>query len=322
MVRRVVVHSYMSAPTSLVGNRWQHSPMLRQESNGMTKEKTRFEIVLRKIVAAIDFSPASRGVLAHAASIARRYKSKLFITHVVPADIYKTVPPEVMSKAVNETSAEIQAQMGNMLHLECVEHINHEALIQEGPVAPTLLRLAAGCKADLLVIGTRGHHGLDRLLQGSIAEEVFRMAPCPVLIVPPSATEDTNIVVTSFSEISLRAAPYAFSLARRHRAQLILLHVLPETAINSKDDIARIRAPLEKRLRGLIPDKGGPSREPLACVEFGGVAERVVRASLEYQVDLIVLGIATAGAAVAHLDEGVTYRIVRTASCPVLTVRN
>ncbi len=290
--------------------------------------KKNSSVALRRIVVAIDFSPASDGILAHAAFIARRYKSKLYIIHVIPADIYKSVPAEVMPEAVRQQSAETQAKMDNLLRLECLEGVAHESFIRDGLVAPVLLRLADDYKADLLVIGTRGQHGLDRLLQGSVAEEVFRTAPCPVLIVPPSAAEDTNVVVrnilypTSFSENSLRAAPYVFSLARRHRARVILLHVLPETAINSKDDIARARAPVEKRLRALIPEKGAPGREPLACVEFGTVAERVVRASLEYQVDLIVLGIASAGAVVAHLDEGVTYKIVREASCPVLTIRS
>jgi len=293
----------------------------------MTIGRVRIGITLPKIIVAVDFSTASPCVLAHAASIARRYKSRLYVTHIIPADLYKTVPPEAIEEAVKKTSAEIQAQMANMLRLDCLLQTDHEAVIQQGPVAPTLLRLAAERKADLLVLGTRGHYGLDRLLQGSVAEEVFRMAPCPVLIVPPSATEDTpavhNILYpTSFSKNSLRAAPYAFSLARRHRARLILLHVLPESVIHNSDDLDHAREPVEKHLRDLVPARGGPSRKPVVCVEFGAVADRVVRASLEYQADLIVLGITTAGAAVAHLDEGITYRIVRAVSCPVLTIRN
>jgi nucleotide-binding universal stress UspA family protein len=297
----------------------------------MTERKVGGEMVLRKIMVAIDLSPASEGILTHAASLARRYKATLYISHVVPADIYKSVPRDVLSEAVKETSAVTKTLMANMLRLECVKHTEHEALVREGPVAPTLLRLATEYKADLLVIGTRGHHGLDRLLQGSVAEEVFRMAPCPVLIVPPGTTEDiehTHLPVrnllfsTSFSENSLRAAPYAFSLARRHRARLILLHVLPETSIKPGDDLASITAPAEKRLRDLIPAKGGPSLEPLTCVEFGTVARMVLRVAAQYEVDLIVLGIAAAGASVAHLPEGVAYRIVRGAYCPVLTIRS
>ncbi len=297
----------------------------------MAKQKIGNRITLHKIIAAIDFSAASREILAHATSIARRYRSKLYITHVVPADIYKAVPPEAMAEAVKKTSAAIRKQMDDLMGIECIGQIEHEALIEQGPVAATLLQLAVRYRVDLLVLGTRGQHGLDRLLQGSVAEEMFRMAPCPVLIVPPNDTEDIehrhipvrNILYpTSFSENSLRAAPYALSLARRHRARLILLHVLPETGVKCTDDFARVASPVEKRLRELVPDNCGPSRGILACVQFGAIEQGVLRVAVEYQVNLIVLGIAAAGEAVAHLPEGVTYRIVRGAPCPVLTIRN
>jgi nucleotide-binding universal stress UspA family protein len=298
-----------------------------KELNEMKEPGTSVHIVLRSIMVATDFSAASASVLTHAAAIARRYKSRLYVAHVIPTDIYKSVPAEVMVEALKQTRAYAQDAMANVLRLECLQRVQHQAVIQEGPVAQTLLRLAAAHDVGLLVIGTRGHHGLDRLLEGSVAEEVFRQAPCPVLIVPPSDTEQADAHVrtilypTSFSESSLRAAGYAFSLARRHRARLILLHVLQEAVIQSQDDLARLRAPVEERLRDLLPAKGGPSREPLLYVEFGPVAERVVRVAVENQADLIVLGIAAAGAAVAHLAEGLTYMIVRGAPCPVLTVR-
>ncbi len=297
----------------------------------MTRRKTGPAIRLRNIMVAIDFSPASREILAHAASTARHYRSKLYIAHVVPGDIYNAVPPELMAEAVKQKSAEVRTQMDDLLGVECVAPIKHEALVEQGPVAATLLQLAARYRVDLLVLGTRGQHGLDRLLQGSVAEGVFRMAPCPVLIVPPSDTEEIEhrhrpvhnvLYPTSFSENSLRAAPYALSLARRHRARLILLHVLPDAGIQSPDDFARLAAPVEKRLRDLLPDKDSAGREPLACVEFGPAAERIVRVAVEYRADLIVLGIAAAGEAAAHLAGGVTYTIVLAAPCPVLTIRN
>ena len=217
--------------------------------------------------------------------------------------------------------------MRNQLALECLQNVPSEAVIREGSVAPELLKLAEKLNAGLLVIGTRAHHGLDRLLQGSVAEEVFRQASCPVLVVPPAVDEQSGIPIhtvlfpTSFSQNSLRAAPYAFSLARRHRARLILLHVSLESASSSGEDLARLRAAAEERLRTLLPAKGGPTLEPFLYVEFGPVAERIVRVAVENHADLIVLGIATTGAAASHLAEGDAYKIVGAAACPVLTIR-
>jgi nucleotide-binding universal stress UspA family protein len=291
------------------------------------KRVSNTRIALRNIVAATDFSAHSVSVLTHAAAIARRYRSKVYVAHVIPTDVYKSVPAEVMEEALKQTRAYVQDAMANQLRLKFLQAVHNEPVIKEGQVAPELLKLVAEHNIDLLVIGTRGHHGLDRLLQGSVAEELFRQAPCPVLIVPPTASEQSGIPVrtilypTSFSENSLRAAPYAFSLARRHRARLILLHVSVENTITSQEDLARLRAAGEERLRQLLPAKGGPSREPMVHVDFGAVEEKIVRVAVENHADLIVLGIATAGAAAAHLAEGITYKVIGAAPCPVLTIR-
>ncbi|MGO9084701.1 MAG: universal stress protein [Candidatus Sulfotelmatobacter sp.] len=273
----------------------------------MASSATNPKILLREILCATDFSAYSVSVLAHAVAIARRYRSKLYVAHVIPTEVYRSVPAEVMGEALKQTRGYVHDAMRNQLALDFLQRVPHEAVIREGPVASELLKLADELKAALLVIGTRAHHGLDRLLGGSVAEEVFRQAHCPVLVVPPSAEEQSGIPIrtvlfpTNFSENSLRAAPYAFSLARRHRARLILLHVSPEGVSSSQEDLARLRAAGEERLRALLPTKGGPGGEPLFYVEFGPVAERTVRVAVENNADLIVLGIATSGASSAHL---------------------
>jgi len=293
----------------------------------MASPATNPKILLREILCATDFSAHSVSVLAHAAAIAHRYRSKLYVAHVIPTDVYRSVPGEVMAEALKQTRGYVHDAMRNQLALEFLQRVPKDAVTREGSVASELLKLADELKAALLVIGTRAHHGLERLLAGSVAEEVFRQAPCPVLIVPPAAGEQSGIPIrtvlfpTSFSEKSLRAAPYAFSLARRHRARLILLHVSPDGVSSSQEDLARLRSAGEERLRALLPTKGGPGGEPLFYVEFGPVAERIVRVAAENNADLIVLGIATAGASAAHLAEGDAYKVVGAAPCPVLTIR-
>ena len=291
----------------------------------MRKRRSRTVVSLPKIIVATDFSPASKRLVTYAALIARRYKSKLYFTHVIPSDAYKSVPPEVMTEALKQTQERARQEMASLQRLDCLKDIQFETLIQEGEVAPVLLRMAIEHEISLVVLGTRGHSGLDRLLHGSVAEKVFRMASCPVLIVPPSDTTEavrvpirTILYPTNFSEESLRAAPYALSLAKRHRARLILLNVLEESEIKSRDDMTLLSVPVEKRLRELITEKEAPSRGVLAFVEFGPVEQRVLRVAWENHAGIIVLGIAAAGPASAHLEEGITYRIVREAPCPVL----
>jgi len=93
---------------------------------------------------------------------------------------------------------------------------------------------------------------------------------------------------------------------------------------SSKDNTVKATVGLRaagERLRALLPAKGGPSRESLFYVEFGSVVERIVRVAVENNADLIVLGIANAGASAALLAEGDAYKVVGAAPCPVLTIR-
>jgi len=104
-----------------------------------------------------------------------------------------------------------------------------------------------------------------------------------------------------------------------------LANVLPplrtRTAIRCQDELQRRESYGQERWRDRLPKRGGPSREPLIYLGFGPVEQKVVGVATENGVDLIVLKIASARSASAHLAEGLTYEIVRSAPCPVLTIR-
>ena len=90
-------------------------------------------------------------------------------------------------------------------------------------------------KADLLVIGTHGRSGFERLVLGSVTEKVLRKASCPVLTVPkrlPDAVPVGPVLFkrilcpVDFSESSLHALSYAVSMAQEADGQLTVLHVV------------------------------------------------------------------------------------------------
>lgn len=94
-------------------------------------------------------------------------------------------------------------------------------------------------KIDIVVIGTHGRCGFDRLLLGSTTDRVMRSANCPVLIVPKTASKtagsswenqahrlDHVLLCTDFSHDSERALAYAISAAEEYNAKLTLLNVI------------------------------------------------------------------------------------------------
>jgi len=290
----------------------------------MAVKRTNGRSSLKNILLATDFSSISPIVLAHAVAVARRYKSKLYVAHVIPPDMYTSVPAEILQQAAKETRQHAHHEMSSFLRLGRLRRLRHQAMVEEGEVADVLLRLAQEHAIDLLVIGTRGRRGVRRLLLGSVAEKVFRQARCPVLIVPPAAGEEVRITrilyPTDFSKASLQAAPYAFSLARHYRAQLILLHVF-EGSIPSIEGLARQRTLVQKRLKRSVLRDVRLDVKPELGVEFGEPAERIRKAAAEWQASLIVLAVRRAEPKVAHLAEGIAYKVVRQAPCPVLTIR-
>jgi len=282
-------------------------------------------ISLKRVLFATDFSMSSELALSHALKIARRYRSKIYLAHVTPPELYRSVPQEILTAAVKRTREHAQHEMSHLIRANGVGQFRHRTLLEEGDVADVLLQLVREHAIDLLVIGTRGYRGVKRMLLGSVAEKLFRQAPCPVLIVPPPAGERVRIArilyPTDFSRHSLVAAAYALSLARHHRAKLILLHVVQGTDAHSVADLNRQRRLGENRLRRAVLGKVALESKPVLEVEFGDPARRIRKIAAEWQADLIVLGVRRAKPTVAHLEEGTAYQVVRQAPCPVLTVR-
>jgi nucleotide-binding universal stress UspA family protein len=213
--------------------------------------------------------------------------------------------------------------------------VEHKELIEQGEVSEVLSKLVRDHSVDLIVIGTGGREGLGKLLLGSVAEEVFRNAVCPVLTMGPHATRwkiDGNLehilFATDFGPESLHALPYALSLAEENRARLTLLHVAPEPAVALAEpepgtmpvvDANEVVASTENQLRALIPEGTQLWHEPEYMVQFGSPAEMILRIAA-HPVDVIVLGVKRPTPLTKHLGEGVAYKVVCEAPCPVLSV--
>lgn len=120
-----------------------------------------------------------------------------------------------------------------------------ETVVREGAAAAEIAQEATRINADLLVIGTHGRSGFERLLLGSVAEKVLRKATCPVMTVPgrlPDAGPADPVLFkrilcpVDFSQSSLHALKYATSMAQEADGQLTVLHVV-EHEFGSKTEM-------------------------------------------------------------------------------------
>jgi nucleotide-binding universal stress UspA family protein len=196
-------------------------------------------VEIRRILCPIDFSDYSRHALDHAVAIARWYESTITVMHVfsaVPVAAYAPGAPGFESIALTGADRDqLLVEMKRFIDTESTPGIPIEAIIGEGSTAGEILMQAAHLNADLLIMGTHGRSGFERLLLGSITEKVLRKATCPVLTVPrrhPDAVPATPALFkrilcpVDFSDCSMQALNYAMSLAQEADAHLTVVHVM------------------------------------------------------------------------------------------------
>ena len=290
-------------------------------------------IALKNILFATDFSPCSNAALPYALSIARRFGVTLHGAYVKPteAEVFFASPESWPTVAADED----QRVHGYIEELEKqFQGLPHTVLTPRGKVADALAQIIQERDIDLLVLGTHGRSGVGKLFLGSVAEDIFRRAACPVLSVGPHVSckpegeiQFQHIVfATDFSEDSLAALPYAVSLAEEDQAQLTLLHVVEQPAAGIAD-LEDVKASLMLRLKKLVPPEAEPWCHADCVLEFGRQfappAERILEIAGERAADLIVLGAHPVRGKlgfVTHLAS-TTAQILTQADCPVLTVR-
>src|SRR5580704_1362491 len=143
---------------------------------------------LTNILVGMDFSAASERALEYALALARRYEARLYLAHVITSDANVMLAPELMSMGHERETCEAQEKMGEILISGRLRDVAHETVIEHGSLWPTIEALIGKHKIDLVVVGTEGVGGLQKMLLGSGAEQIFRQAKCPVLTVGPAAT--------------------------------------------------------------------------------------------------------------------------------------
>ncbi len=144
---------------------------------------------LQKIVCALDLSEHSRTVAEYACMLARTMNAGIVALYVAPAMTQYTsfhVPPDTIHTFVGEVVSGAKEAMSQFVK-ENFRGVDVKTEIVTGYAGEEILAVAEKEEADMIVMGTRGRKGLDRVLFGSVAEEVVKNSPFPVLTIRPSA---------------------------------------------------------------------------------------------------------------------------------------
>ncbi len=244
---------------------------------------------LKSVLVATDFSETSEKAIRHALAITRHYDAKFYLAHVVSGLGYVIAGPEALELASERASREAQQLEHNLIENGSLAGLDHEFIVCQGIIWEELQKIISQKNIDLVVLGTHGRRGFGKLLLGSVAEQVFRHAGCPVLTVGPSSFRDSRVegsstsrtflFATDFGRASVRAVPFAISAANHFGAQLVFLHVesnmpLPK-GVNccTPGDVMQMRektrVATSDRLQQFVSGSEKPAVKPEFLVEFG-----------------------------------------------------
>jgi len=285
---------------------------------------------ITRILCPTDFSQTSAHAVDQAIALAGYYKAGITALHVVTP-----VEPALDAMPLDALRQETARFFGAAAET----NVAVEVLVEVGSPIRHILDCASRMSASLIVMGTHGTGGFEHLVLGSVAERVLRKAPCPVLTVPPRVRTDVHLPFTRIlCAVDLSVAqpaevPFAASLAGESGAHLTLLHVLewpwheppaPDIDALAPEQgfaLAAFRRDAEerarKRLASLVPTQPFVTRE----IRSGKPYEQILDVAAKEHTDLIVVGVGGRGLIDMALLGSTANHVVRSATCPVLTLR-
>jgi nucleotide-binding universal stress UspA family protein len=280
-------------------------------------------VTFDRILVPTDFSEISQCALDYAKAIAKQGNSELLLVHVNPPIDFITSPEAAWIDAaeVQSVQEEQLEQSGAALRSE---GFRAQAISVTGPLYDELLSTVKQYNADLIVLGTHGKKGLERLLLGSDAEAVLRRAGCPVLSVGPAVPNLEHktwrirevICATTLEPRAAEVVAYAHKLAALYEAELVLFHV--KSSSEQEDDADWVS--FEEAFHHYVPEDLGKRSWLRTRLASASPGTSILDLAKQRKSDLIVMGAHPASFLATHLARGTAAKVLAEAPCPVMTI--
>ncbi len=301
-------------------------------------------MTIRRILFPTDYSACAEGAFTHAAYLADRYGAELHLLHVTEpvGDPLETCFDDFCITPT-DVAADLHLPLPERDDRPADEPVRIVSAEESGPdPAPVILRYAADHDIDLIVMGTHGRRGLRRMMVGSVAEEVVRLAPCPVFTVRTYDEQNDDmapwvirrvLAPVDLSDRSVLAARHAAALASVYGAELDLVFVLDTVSIPAGpyDAIGgvalaglgeRVQVDLDAlahRLQEEVPTLRGHVATHL---QLGHPVIEILDFAEATGADLLVLGSHGHTGVERLLLGSIAEQLVRSASSPVFTLKS
>ena len=296
---------------------------------------------IHRILHATDSSSSSEHALVHALHLAREHDAELHMLHAVllhsenPHDPAHHFPD--LGDLDNRLRQAAADRMADLLEAHDVPEDHVVRVRMRGiAAAPVILEYAQGEDVDLIVVGTHGYRGLSRLMLGSVAEEVIRLAQCPVLAIRGHKRRSvirpfrTILAPLDLSHHSKTVLEHAADLATLYGAKLSLMHVVDDAAVRAPSPITEpdVISPEDPAIRSarrhclrIMEEVGGGAEDADVEVLTGHAVSTITKFARARGIDLITLASHGEGALESNLIGSVAGGVISHAPCSVLVVK-
>lgn len=270
---------------------------------------------LKRLLVAADLSAPSLSAIDAAKALAQQWDAVLEVVYVERPPMLVAGPNAVPVSAlpvIPEPWREIEEKLRKAVGVFPAEHLKLRRIYGWPPAA--LLELARPERADLMVMGTHGYAGLDRLLTGSVSEAVIRRAQIPVLAMPErKSISDVSRVLVPWNgrPYATRALRWARELARSLCATLDVLHV-EEPGLSVKQDVAG----LDKQLVSIL----GAGSDWTLHTRKGDARKCIVAEANSGRYELVALSAHRRSFAADFVLGSTVERVLRHSEVPVLGI--
>lgn len=287
----------------------------------MTTDRT-----LQKIAVPTDFSPGSTSAMTYALALAKAHGGKVTAVYAVDPFEYNFGPKGL--RYLKKQAALTEARVAMFDWLNASKFSRCATSVIEGEAGPAVARFIEENGIGLTVLGTSARRHAARLLLGSVAEEIFRKANCPVLVLGPKMRPRRRhelkrlAFATALEPHSLAALSPLSNVARKFDSSISVIRVV-HPDVKSGAERSRISRETSLKVEAAA-DAGLRKRIKKIQIVFGHPARVITRFANAHKSDAIVMGIRSGGEldrATTHIPWTFAHRVIADARCPVLTIR-
>jgi nucleotide-binding universal stress UspA family protein len=281
------------------------------------------------IVVGFDTSPSSKAAAIEASNWIKRHGGTLFLVHSVFFDTEEFgIAPEQLEKRL---------KIGEKVCIEAKDMITKEFgidahyILCEGEPPEVIAEVAQGKHADLIMLGTYGRKGLNRLLMGSVTSQIILNSSVDTLVVKKPCSECTGsyksiLVPFDDSEFSRKALNRACQLARIDGAEVTVMYVIPRYEemvdfFKTESITKSLHQEAVRIISGAVKHANIQGITPKTEIVEGQAAEKTIETAQRLKTDLIVMGSHGYRGINKAIMGSTAERVILNSTCPVLVVR-